>query len=91
MENQVLRGDCFDILPTLPQRCVQTVFVDPPYNIGIDYGRGGRADRLPAAQYVARMKRLAQLCVERLRPNGSLWFLISESWADQIGDAFEQP
>lgn len=85
MENHVLRGDCFDILPTLPQRCFQTVFLDPPYNIGIDYGRGGRADRLPAAQYVARMTRLAQLCVERLRPNGSLWFLISESWADQIG------
>ena len=42
MESQVLRGYCLDVLPTLPQAQFQTVFLDPPYNIGVDYGNGSQ-------------------------------------------------
>ena len=85
MESQLLEGSCFDVLPSLPRHQFQTAFIDPPYNIGIDYGEGSKADRLPRAQYLARMKQLVQLCIERLRPDGSIWFLINERWADPIG------
>ncbi len=90
MESQVLHGNCFDILPRLPQGEVQTAFLDPPYNIGVDYGKGSKADRLPRGAYLGQMKRLAALCVERLAPTGSLWFLIPERWADQVGAMLSQ-
>ena len=90
MESQVLRGNCFDVLPTLPQAQFQTVFLDPPYNIGVDYGNGSQADRLPPDKYLAQMNQLVTLCVERLAPTGSIWFLIPERWADQIGSMLSE-
>ena len=74
MDSQVLKGNCFDILPTLPEGQFQTAFLDPPYNLGLDYGNGRRADRLPADEYLDQMSKLARLCVERLTPTGSIWF-----------------
>ena len=85
LTSQVVHGDCFDVLPVIPAGCVQTVFIDPPYNIGVDYGCGKDADALPAREYLKRMERLAHACLRVLRPNGSLWFLCPERWADSIG------
>lgn len=82
---RVLQGDCFRLLPTIPPGSVDCVFIDPPYNIGVDYGSGRHADRLPKNEYLRQMERLAQLSVERLTPTGSLWFLCPERWADEIG------
>ena len=31
--NTILTGDTLDILPTLPEQCVDLVFADPPYNL----------------------------------------------------------
>ncbi|HLV35107.1 MAG TPA: DNA methyltransferase [Spirillospora sp.] len=31
--NHILPGDTLEILPTLPERCVDLVFADPPYNL----------------------------------------------------------
>ena len=82
IHSQVIHGDCFQVLPTLPQRCVQTAFVDPSYNIGVDYGAGRSADLLPPDEYISRIARLIRECVHRLTSTGSLWFLSPERWAD---------
>ncbi len=31
--DQVIHGDCLAVLPTLPERSVDLVFADPPYNL----------------------------------------------------------
>ena len=31
--NQILLGDCVSILSTLPEKSVDVVFADPPYNL----------------------------------------------------------
>ncbi len=31
--DQVIQGDCLAVLPTLPERSVDLVFADPPYNL----------------------------------------------------------
>jgi site-specific DNA-methyltransferase (adenine-specific) len=61
------------------------VFVDPPYNIGLDYGSGKQEDQLSPAEYLEQMQSLIRESVRRLTPTGSLWFLCPERWADQIG------
>lgn len=83
--SQVWRGDCFELFPSIPLRSVDCIFIDPPYNFGIDYGSGGIADSLPDDEYLRQMKLLIELSVERLTPTGSLWFLCPEKWADDIG------
>jgi site-specific DNA-methyltransferase (adenine-specific) len=90
IQSQVIHGDCFEVLPTLPKCCVQTAFVDPPYNIGVDYGEGRSADLLPPDQYIARISRLIRECVYRLTSTGSLWFLSPERWADQVGSLLSE-
>jgi len=35
--------DCLDGLRRLPHDSVDLVFADPPYNIGVDYGKGARS------------------------------------------------
>lgn len=83
--NEVWHGDCFELLPKIPAGSVDCLFIDPPYNIGLDYGRGSQADKLPPEEYLRHMECLAELSVERLSPTGSLWFLCPERWADPIG------
>ena len=33
----ILCGDCREILPLLPDKCVTLAFADPPYWVGFDY------------------------------------------------------
>ena len=85
LEDGVIHGNCADVLPTLPAASVQTVFVDPPYNIGIDYGNGKKADQLDPQVYLAQMEELSHQCCRLLNRTGSLWFLVPEPWADDFG------
>lgn len=34
MLNQIIKGDCFDILPKIPENSIDLIIFDPPYNIG---------------------------------------------------------
>lgn len=38
--NRIINADCLDILRRLPDKCVDLVLTDPPYNIGMDGGKG---------------------------------------------------
>lgn len=42
---RIYHGDCWEVLPQLPDNSVDLVLSDPPYNVGIDYGSGAKADR----------------------------------------------
>jgi site-specific DNA-methyltransferase (adenine-specific) len=42
---RVIRGDCLDVLRTLPDGCVDAVITDPPYNVGLEYAGDESGDR----------------------------------------------
>jgi site-specific DNA-methyltransferase (adenine-specific) len=35
MENQIIHGDCFEVLASLPDKSIDAIITDPPYGIGI--------------------------------------------------------
>ena len=41
MENRLIHGDCFEILPSLPDNSVDAVITDPPYGINLSHWDGG--------------------------------------------------
>ncbi|KKL84055.1 hypothetical protein LCGC14_1968600 [marine sediment metagenome] len=41
----IYHGDCREILPELEAESIDLVLSDPPYNVGVDYGSGAKADR----------------------------------------------
>lgn len=84
-EWKVIHGDCIDELAKIEAGSVRLIFADPPYNIGIDYGQGEEADKLPSAQYLLWCREWIDLCVDRLADDGSFWLMINDEWADNIG------
>jgi site-specific DNA-methyltransferase (adenine-specific) len=57
------------------------IFTDPPYNIGVDYGEGQKADRLDDRAYVEWVAQWLGLCWDCLTDDGSLWVMIGDEYA----------
>jgi len=81
---RILEGDCLALLPTIEAGSVRLAFADPPYNIGVDYGPGEKADRLPPAEYYAWCRRWIGEAARLLTPDGSLWILINHERAARV-------
>ncbi len=82
---EIRHGDCITELPKIATASVRLIFADPPYNIGIDYGDGQEADSLPDGDYVNWCWNWIRLCVSTLADNGSMWVMINDEYADEIG------
>jgi site-specific DNA-methyltransferase (adenine-specific) len=85
---QITQGDCLEVMPSLTEK-PRLIFADPPYNIGIDYGDGTRADRLPAAAYMLWASSWIKMCHELLSADGSLWVMIGDEYAARYWLALE--
>jgi len=59
----------------------QLIFTDPPYNIGIDYGDGKKADMLSPQSYMRWVREWFGLCWDCLTDDGSLWVMIGDEYA----------
>jgi len=60
---------------------VRLIFTDPPYNIGIDYGEGEKADLLTPQAYMKWVRQWFSLCWDCLADDGSLWVMIGDEYA----------
>jgi site-specific DNA-methyltransferase (adenine-specific) len=77
-------GDCLKVLPRIRSETVDSVFADPPFNIGKQY-REGTNDRLPEERYLTWCKDWVRECVRVLKPGGSLFIYNLPKWNIQIG------
>src|SRR4051794_5029675 len=66
------QGDCTAVLPSLGDATVDTVFADPPFNLGKEYGRGVD-DRRADDEYLAWCRTWIGECVRVLKPGGSFF------------------
>jgi site-specific DNA-methyltransferase (adenine-specific) len=77
------RGDCLDLLPQLPDACIDASVTSPPYNLGIRYR--SYHDRLPREEYLAWTGDWIQAVKRVLRPDGSLFLNVgakpTDPWA----------
>ena len=46
---QLYQGDCLEVMKSMPDKSIDLIFVDPPYNVGKDYGT--YKDNLPGEKY----------------------------------------
>ncbi len=67
-------GDTLKWLPEIPDQSIDLIFIDPPYNIGKDFGQC--KDRWTSAQaYLDWCYQWIDLCLQKLAPNGSLYLM----------------
>lgn len=80
-EWEIVEGDCLRTFKTLADRSARLIFADPPYNIGIDYGAGAKADSLDSADYMRWVASWISECWRVLKDDGSLWAMIGDEYA----------
>lgn len=72
MINKIIQGDCLEVLRDTPNKTVDLIVIDPPYNIGKDR-RWDKYETVDA--YVEFMGEVFTECNRVLRDNGSFyWF-----------------
>lgn len=82
--NCVWNMDCENGMALLPEGSVSLAFVDPPYNIGYDYGEGEYDDNMSPESYEAWCHSWMACLYYKLKPNGSFWLAIGDEWAAEL-------
>lgn len=71
--------DCLDFLKRVEDQSVDTVFADPPFNLGKVYGPQVD-DKMTEADYVQWGKTWIDQCIRVLKPGGSLFLYNLPRW-----------
>lgn len=82
MKNEVIVGDCLDVLRELPTGVFNTCVTSPPYFGLRDYGHEGQIglEETPD-EYVARLVEVFREVRRVLRDDGTLWLNLGDSYA----------
>jgi DNA modification methylase len=80
--NQVICGDCVDILRKAKEPFADLIFADPPFNIGYKYDK--YHDEKASDTYLAWTRDWIGACARVLKPQGSFYIAIGDEYAAQI-------
>lgn len=80
--NKVYLGDCIEIMKTLPDKSVDLVFADPPFNIGIKYDVHN--DRMPYEKYYKWSEKWIGEVYRLLKNNGTIYVAIGDEFAAEL-------
>jgi site-specific DNA-methyltransferase (adenine-specific) len=69
--NEIILGDCVDILPKLPANSAQIIIADPPYNIGKNFGNN--KCKMDIDKYLSWCDTWLADCLRILKPNGTMF------------------
>lgn len=69
--NEIILGDCIEVMKGFPDESVDLIFADPPYNLGKDFGNG--TDKFKTQEYLEFTTLWLDECVRLLKPNGSIY------------------
>jgi len=82
--NSVIEGDCLDKLDELPNESVHCVMTSPPYWNLRDYGHDDQLGLEPDSDdYVSNIADVMDKVKEVLRPDGSLWLNLGDTYDDK--------
>lgn len=86
MTVQILRGDCRNMLKSLPDKSVQCCVTSPPYFGLRDYGIDGQIglEQTPEA-FVSEMVAVFRQVGRVLKDDGTLWVNLGDSYAGSYG------
>jgi site-specific DNA-methyltransferase (adenine-specific) len=77
-------ADCMRLLPLISDHVIDTIFADPPFNLGKEYGRS-TDDLQPDDAYLDWCRRWLAECVRILKPGGSLFVYNLPRWNILLG------
>lgn len=84
-KQEVVVGDCLEVMSRMAESSVDIVVTSPPYNIGVDYK--SYSDTLPRATYLAWLRKVSQALHRLMRPDASLFLNVGATNTDPWLDA----
>lgn len=69
--NRIVLGDAITELKKLPDESCDVIVIDPPYNIGKDFGNNG--DKRELSEYVSWCKEWINECIRVMKPTGTMF------------------
>lgn len=69
--NKIILGDAVAELKKLPNASCDIIIIDPPYNIGKDFGNNG--DKRELNEYIAWCKEWINECIRIMKPTGTMF------------------
>jgi DNA modification methylase len=92
--NQIINGDCLEVLKTLPDEFVNCCITSPPYYGLRDYGVDGQIglEETPE-EYVQKLVVVFREVYRVLKDDGTLWLNLGDSYSGSggAGNQFGQP
>ncbi len=80
----LFHGDCTELLPLFRDECVDTIFADPPFNLGKEYGAGVN-DLRNEADYLDWCRGWINECCRILKPGGAMFLYNIPRWNIELG------
>ena len=80
--NQVIRGNCIDVMKELPPESIDLIFADPPFNIGIKYATHN--DKMSYDDYYKWCEQWIAETHRVLKSTGSICIAIGDEFAAEI-------
>lgn len=77
-------NDCMDILPRIKDAVVDTIFADPPFNLGKEYGDKCN-DLRPDDEYLNWCKTWLAECVRTIKPGAAIFLYNLPKWNVLLG------
>jgi site-specific DNA-methyltransferase (adenine-specific) len=83
------KGDCLEVLPFIQAETIDTVFADPPFNLGKTYGQRVDDNR-PDEEYIVWCKKWMDESARVLKPGGSFFLYNIPKWNILLGTYLTQ-
>ena len=80
--NQIVCGDCIELLDKVQKPFADLIFADPPFNIGYKYDK--YHDKVESKNYIAWTKDWMTACKAVLKPTGSFYIAIGDDYAANV-------
>ena len=72
IENRVILGDVYEIAPLLPEKCVDLLILDPPYNLDKEFN-GRKFSKTSGDGYLEYLESWLTLLLPALKPDASIY------------------
>ena len=82
MINNVILGDCYEVIKSIPDKSIDLIITSPPYNLGKKHHTGNNVfksyneydDNMPENLYQQWQIEVLNECFRVLKENGSMWY-----------------
>ena len=87
-DNRIIRGDCLELLQKLPDKSIDLVFADPPFNIGYEYD--GYKDKQAPSKYRAWLQEWIGWSWIKVKTRGSIWVAMGDEFVADAATALRE-